>query len=68
MLALKSVLTIAIIAYLIIHDKYITNWRTRVMATAYISKVHEFNPDIMKWDIGMERAETFFETNDTNRL
>ena len=30
------------------------------MATAYIGQIHEFNPDIMKWDIYMERAETFF--------
>ena len=33
------------------------------MATAYIGQIHEFNPDIMKWDIYMERAETFFEAN-----
>ena len=33
------------------------------MATAYICQIHEFNPDIMKWDIYMEQAELFFEAN-----
>ena len=34
------------------------------MAAAYIGSIPEYDPDTHKWDIYMERVNTFFEAND----
>ena len=35
-----------------------------IMAAAYIGSIPEYDPDTHKWDIYMERVNTFFEAND----